>query len=849
MFDRLESQFMTFMDSVLNMLYTLSYVYWIPALCTVLALLVFIGVAPLHTHAKSTSFEAICVLVRKVLIGCLIPLVSVPLLFTLLSFVRYEISFGNAFDYMLENFNPLWIDMLALPIVLITCMLVKVSYRRYARPQLSYWWKSKRKQQDTDQLSDIRDLQDHFKMKTFLPEKYYSDNGLFIGLDENNNPDYIPFDTWYEVNAQIIGPSRYGKGILLGCLIDQMIKRGDGVVYVDPKTDHFLPHIMYQACQQAGRKFYYLALHDYGPGYWAPFAGGNVRQALARLELAFGLQYTGNPGTDFYKSQERAALESVFGQTRSIKGLRKQLESNESTLRINAELKRWSEVKTLCPDSQQPQFTIEKALEENAVVYVHGSLDDPIVTMATKLFIMEYVQTASSLYQQKKRQAHLTMFIDEVSFLASQTLAKSLATSIGFKVNFVLAYQSSSDLLNVDDKTVDPGYLLQSINVNSQVKMMYGGFDSETAKMISEMSGTISKTLVRTESTEVDTATGSETWGDSRSLTQQESPLIHTNDVLTLPKRVFVLFRPHSMATIRYSSFVPVKDDEALPSYIADRFKVMPCDVVEPAEESLPDELVSDTEDAHTEHTPVQPKKSQNSKGWQKEKNTFEGVVLNHGQAPYQHKPQNSTSYFVELEGQSIKTVWGTDLRRIMQDVQIGSTIRLVKHGQQPVVVSERDELEDEATAPRTTTIHRTAWSVEVLALAPAEKGSEQIKPKVNTSPAKKWLGELLSHGEDHYNFDQSKNLSYYVKIKLVDGTSKTLWGVDLPAALVGIEVGTLIELQFLRNRPVKPTDPNASDSLKSHNVWLVRQIESTTATNKSRRSKQKNKSKQRSMM
>ncbi|MBK82308.1 MAG: hypothetical protein CMD81_00560, partial [Gammaproteobacteria bacterium] len=196
-------------------------------------------------------------------------------------------------------------------------------------------------------------------------------------------------------------------------------------------------------------------------------------------------------------------------------------------------------------------------------------------------------------------------------------------------------------------------------------------------------------------------------------------------------------------------------------------------------------------------------------------------------------------------EGQSIKTVWGTDLRRIMHDVQIGSTIRLVKHGQQPVVVSERDELEDEDTATRTKILHRTAWSVEVLAPAPTEKASEPTQPKVNTSPAKKWLGELLSHDEDHYNFDQSKNLSYYVKIKLMDGTIKTLWGVDLPAALAGIEIGTLIELQFLRHRPVERVDASACDSVpKTHNVWLVKQIESTTATNKSRRNKQKKQSK-----
>ncbi len=45
----------------------------------------------------------------------------------------------------------------------------------------------------------------------------------------------------------------------------------------------------------------------------------------------------------------------------------------------------------------------------------------------------------------------------------------------------MLAYQSQNDLLNIDDQIVNPKYVYQSINVNSQMKAIYGGADFETA--------------------------------------------------------------------------------------------------------------------------------------------------------------------------------------------------------------------------------------------------------------------------------------------------------------------------------------------------------------------------------
>jgi len=234
-------------------------------------------------------------------------------------------------------------------------------------------------------------------------------------------------------------------------------------------------------------------------------------------------------------------------------------------------LNSWSEIDSLCPETGKG-FSIEKAIKENAVVYVQGSLDDRVVTTATKVLIAEYMQVSRKLFKQGQRKQHLTMVIDEVSFLASETLARSLASGVGFHVNFVLAYQSPSDLLNIDDKTVDPRYLSQSITTNSQVKVTYGGTDKDAAELASNLSGTTTKTITRSEMTEVDALTGGETWVQGRSIMKQEVPLIHVNTMYALPPRVCAFFQPRSLAQIRYTSHVVVEDLTALPAYLGTRF-------------------------------------------------------------------------------------------------------------------------------------------------------------------------------------------------------------------------------------------------------------------------------------
>ncbi|BBI47276.1 relaxase [Pseudomonas syringae] len=91
----------------------------------------------------------------------------------------------------------------------------------------------------------------------------------------------------------------------------------------------------------------------------------------------------------------------------------------------------------------------------------------------------------------------------------------------------------------------------------------------------------------------------------------------------------------------------------------------------------------------------------------------IEGTLIEHGEAPYQHKDTNQLSYFVTLkpEGGKPRTVWGVGLEDAMTgaDPKQGDQVRLEDLGTWPVVVQVIAE--DGTTTDKT--VNRRAWSVQ----------------------------------------------------------------------------------------------------------------------------------------
>nr|MDQ2733583.1 toprim domain-containing protein [Pseudomonadota bacterium] len=86
-------------------------------------------------------------------------------------------------------------------------------------------------------------------------------------------------------------------------------------------------------------------------------------------------------------------------------------------------------------------------------------------------------------------------------------------------------------------------------------------------------------------------------------------------------------------------------------------------------------------------------------------------------------------------------------------------------------------------------------------------------------------VGQLVSHGTDHYEFDKKNETNYYVKLQSPAG-EKVVWGVDLRRALEEsqVKVGDLIALEHRGNQPVTVLvkDHDASGKVNGEHAQAV---------------------------
>jgi len=95
----------------------------------------------------------------------------------------------------------------------------------------------------------------------------------------------------------------------------------------------------------------------------------------------------------------------------------------------------------------------------------------------------------------------------------------------------------------------------------------------------------------------------------------------------------------------------------------------------------------------------------------------YEGRVLDHGPANYNHDPDEKPSYFVTLETEhGEKTVWGVDLKRTITEKQVkaGDNVTLEFKGKQEVTVEalKRDK-DNKVIGSEQITTNRNTWEVQ----------------------------------------------------------------------------------------------------------------------------------------
>ncbi|TNZ82965.1 MFS transporter, partial [Vibrio parahaemolyticus] len=155
---------------------------------------------------------------------------------------------------------PVW-AYLYIPLFLLG-VGIHVALRRAISPRLN-----KLKQKMTKKTTMARDERTDVRtVKAFLPEtvqydpeKYIDLNkGVFVGLDREHQPQYIPLEDIQKQHADIIGTTGAGKGVASGLILYQLILANEGVFVMDPKNDEWAPHLMKYACEKAGKPFYLI---------------------------------------------------------------------------------------------------------------------------------------------------------------------------------------------------------------------------------------------------------------------------------------------------------------------------------------------------------------------------------------------------------------------------------------------------------------------------------------------------------------------------------------------------------------------------------------------------------------
>ena len=560
--------------------------FYFITLATLLFLLGLVGFGSVNLTRFESKAEWLTITVRKILIPTFIIVGVLWPLFFYLYLNKISASGFDAQAHLAALFSARWPALLSAYVAGIS---IKLLFARYINPYLSHYLRKLRVEQQAETPSDVRDSVSKFQKIEFDPLSYIDiDRGLFIGLSEGS-PIHVPWDEVYETNKQIIGPTRTGKGVSATCMAYQYILKGDTVIFIDPKPDKFIPHLLYQACglreHETGVRGRYRHIDLVtGRGGYNPFTGGTLRDRRQRIVDSLDIGATGRE-SDFYKLQERADLDAIMTKEPSSGHLynlllnttinrMKDEEQTGREIRTTTEetLKEWFSVPGLStmkhyakgkklivePDMKRGINIENELLKDQSVIYLRSSLSDDTIKRATRCFITEVSREAMRLANERKTHVHL--IVDEGKMLITKAVVDAAATCLGANMSLTTMYQGIEDPKGLDDpRVLDKNAAFQSLNINSQFKIIHGGKDVETPEYAAALSGVIQKEVFDREQTSIDPL-GGETWGNSRQLMRKEENLITQNDFSSMPPMTFALYRQAEVARVVQSHWIKVTD-------------------------------------------------------------------------------------------------------------------------------------------------------------------------------------------------------------------------------------------------------------------------------------------------
>ena len=423
---------------------------------------------------------------------------------------------------------------------------------------------TRRSRVERNRKTDIRAIGVHLPdpQQKYDPRRFFNPKkGIFLGLDENRSPLYIPQDKWRKSHVDVIGTTGSGKGIAAGLALSQAVLAGEAVVILDPKNDEFLPHVMYQASQYAGVPYIYLDLQAEAP-QWNPLQGKSAAEIAELFSAGFSL---GEKGTDadFYRLDDRRAAR-VFAD---ILPTPRPTVADGYKLLLTQQPALAESGKKFCFDLEELGMVpairtaegvdLARIIQQGGVIYVRGSMRNPSILKLQRIFVLSMIQIIEKRERDNAR--HVCLFLDEFKYLISRQALEALGAIRDKRAHVIIAHQSLGDLRDCP-ADLDPETVVSSVNENCAIKISYAVKDPDTADWLARMSGQI---LVDDEIRQVKTNVGlAERNENQRSLRQAERPLVDTNMLQALPERCAVLYGA-GLAKFFFTAPIPVIKQEA----------------------------------------------------------------------------------------------------------------------------------------------------------------------------------------------------------------------------------------------------------------------------------------------
>lgn len=425
-------------------------------------------------------------------------------------------------------------------------------------PILWLWHRATRLQRVQDGLSDIRKaIEDIEELPPYDPREYFNlRKGIFVGrdIDRQYAPLYASWNRVRKTHIQVVGTTGAGKGVATTMMLWQCALAGECVVIFDPKFpgDEFAPAVLHGLAKQHNIPFYLINLcpevppelqHLFptNPPQFNLFSGCTPSQTEELLTTGFALEDTGSVA-DHYRLHDRLACIDVcqrataHGHVPSFYDL---IQAAGKSRKIDAEKgqdfkAKLEELGRLAVINTAQGLDLQKILEQNAILYIIGSIRHSQVKRLQKMLLLRIMQIIERRDRRKKLRK-VAMMLDELAHLLSPGALQALGTVRDKGCHIFLAHQTLGDLRQGEG--LDPEAVTAAVKGNTSLKLIYKVTDPEdTGKWASNLSGTI---VVQQQSSHMQQGMFHAADGQFR---QVERPLLTINELLALPDLTGMFF-------------------------------------------------------------------------------------------------------------------------------------------------------------------------------------------------------------------------------------------------------------------------------------------------------------------